>query len=144
MDKERLDEIIEKHKAQPVGHGYIDIIVTRNNYKGFISDLVNNGYKIESISWWEWCPDESKCNYGVGGPKSNSYKGWFSELPIDVNDLNLPDDLIKDQIIFEIINAIETKTITYPDETLTFEHDKCLTPGFWLGVPDDWRNKYCD
>jgi len=25
MNKEYLDKIIEEHKAQPVGHGYIDI-----------------------------------------------------------------------------------------------------------------------
>jgi hypothetical protein len=77
MNKIKLDEIIEKHKAQPVGHGYIDIIVIRDNYKDFISDLVNNGFTIESISWWEWCSEGNKNEFGLGGPKSHYYNGWF-------------------------------------------------------------------
>jgi hypothetical protein len=55
MDKKILDDILQKHKAQPVGHSYIDIIVSRDNYRDFVSDLVTNGFKIESISWWELC-----------------------------------------------------------------------------------------
>ncbi len=39
-----------------MGDGYIDIIVLSDNYKSLIADLLNNGYKIKSISWWEWCP----------------------------------------------------------------------------------------
>ena len=142
MDKIKLDEILVKHKAQPVGHGYIDIIVSRNNYRGFVTDLVSNSYKVENISWWEWCPDGEESEYGLGGPESNFYKGWFSELSIDVDDLKLSTDLNKDELIIEIINRIETKTIDFPNETVTFELNKWLTPALWLDVPDHWRNKY--
>lgn len=89
MDKNRLDELIEKHKAQPVGDGYIDIIVSRENYISFVSELVINGYKIESISWWEWCSEENANEYGLGGPKSYYYNGWFSELSIDIDNIKL-------------------------------------------------------
>lgn len=143
MDKTKLDEIIENHKAQPVGHGYIDIIVSRDNYKDFVTELVNNNFAIENISWWEWCPDGDENKYGLGGPKSKFYKGWFSELSIDLDDIKLFSDLDKDEIVKEIIDKVESKKISFPDETVIFKINKWLTPAFWLNVPDDWRNKYC-
>lgn len=39
-NKYKLDLIIRKHKSQPVGCGYIDIIVSRNNYKSLIEEIV--------------------------------------------------------------------------------------------------------
>lgn len=140
MDKVKLDNIIETHKAQPVGHGYIDIIVSRDNYKDFVADLVRNNYKIKSISWWEYCPKEKESNYGLGGPKSNYYDGWFSELPVDVDDLD--NVALKEKEIEEINNKIETKVIEFPDETVMFKQNNWLTPAIWLDVPDDWRNRY--
>jgi len=108
MNKGQLDEILEKHKAQPVGHGYIDIIVNRDNYKSFITDVIQYGYKIKSISWWEWCSGDKKSDYGQGGPKSRYYDGWFSELSIDIDDIEVSDE----RQIEEIINTIETKSIS--------------------------------
>ncbi len=143
MDKEQLDNIIEKHRAQPVGYGYIDIIVSRDNYKSFISDLITNNYTIESISWWEWCPQDKKNEYGNGGPPSTFYDGWFSELPINLDDIELNGEMKDETIIGQIINIIETKSITFPDKTLTFKKNSWLTPAVWLHVPDEWRNKYC-
>lgn len=140
MDKKKLDSILEKHNAQPVGHGYIDIIVSRDNYRGFVSDLVSNGFKVKSISWWEWCPENKRNEYGMGGPQSDYYNGWFAELG-DIDDLNLSMELANDKVICEIINRIEEKTISFPKETITFELNKWLTPAIWLDVPDDWRNK---
>lgn len=64
------------HKAQPVGHGYIVIIVSREKYCSFIRDLIENGFTIRSISWWEWCPNGKANEYGLDGPESNFYKGW--------------------------------------------------------------------
>ena len=140
MDKKILDDILNKHRAQPVGNGYIDIIVLRDSYREFIFDLFTNGSKIKSISWWEWCPGDEKNIYGLGGPKSKYFKGWFSELPIDIDDLNLSIDKSKEDLVKEIINTIESKTIYYPSETITFKDNKWLTPAFWLDVPEKWRN----
>src|ERR1700744_4306598 len=127
MDKLKLDEILKRHKAQPVGWGYIDIVVARDYYKDFISDLVNNENKIESISWWEWCSNNNESKYGIGGPKSNYVDGWFSELSIDVDDIDLGKTLEKKQLIKEIIDKIEAKTISFSDESVTFKHNSCLT-----------------
>jgi hypothetical protein len=142
MDKTTLDNILEKHKAQPVGHGYIDIIVSRHNFKDFISDLVTAGYKIDGVSWWEWCEDKKENEYGLGGPESVFYKGWFSEIPVNVDDFSFSADTTKENIIKEVLNKIETKTISFSDETVTFKESNWLTPAIWLDVPDDWRNKY--
>lgn len=142
MGKEKLDQILEIHKAQPVGDGYIDIIVNRDNFANFICDLIENGYKIESISWWEWCSDEKTNNYGLGGPKSRYFDGWYSELSIDVDDVELTDKSKEDQIR-EVLRVIETKSISFPGETITFTRHDWLTPAIWLDVPDDWGNEYC-
>ena len=142
MDKTILDNIIEQHKAQPVGHGYIDIIVSRDNYKNFVSDLITNGFRIESISWWEWCVDNNESKYGLGGPESLYFKGWFSEIPVEVDDLNYSLETIKENIIIEILNKIETKSISFSDETVAFRESDWLIPAIWLDVPDNWRNQY--
>ena len=135
MNREKLDRLLETHKAQPVGHGYIDIIVNRENYKSFVNDLVSNGYEIESVSWWEWCPGDKKNDYGLGGPRSRYYDGWFSELSVPVDDI--------DGHIEKVINLIETKSISFPNEIVTFKQDNWLTPAIWLNVPKEWRNEYC-
>lgn len=142
MNKSNLDEIIEKYKAQPVGHGYIDILVSRDNYKDFVVDIVKNGFKIESISWWEWCFADRECKYGLGGPESIFYKGWFSELSISIDNLKLSDYMNKKEKIKEIINLIETKVISFQNEKVTFKTNNWLTPAIWLDVPKEWRNKY--
>ncbi|HWB28275.1 MAG TPA: hypothetical protein VG738_22535 [Chitinophagaceae bacterium] len=120
MDKKVLDDILQKHKAQPVGHGYIDIIVSRDNYKDFVSDLVTNGFKIKSISWWKWCADKKENEYGLGRLEGIFYKGCFSEIPVNVDDFNFSADTKQKEIIQEILNKIETKKISFSDETLTF------------------------
>lgn len=142
MDKEKLDQILELHQAQPVGDGYIDIIVTRDRYALLIKDLVENEFKITSISWWEWCPTGQECAYGIGGPESKFFEGWFAELPIDVDDISSSADVEYDDVIALLTNTIETKTIKYPDEMVTFEEHRWLTPALWLDVPQEWRNKY--
>lgn len=143
MDKSKLDEILEKHKAQPAGHGYIDIIVCRDNYKDFITDIVNNGFKIEGISWWEWCPGKKGNEYGLGGPKSIYYNGWFSEISTDVDDIIVSTDTTDENAISEIVERIEKKTLSFSKETVTFNKSNWLIPAIWLDVPDDWGNEYC-
>jgi hypothetical protein len=142
MDKEKLDNILELHKAQPVGHGYIDIIVSRDNYDVFIADLVKNGFKVKSISWWEWCPNEKESDYGLGGPKSIYYDGWFSELSVDIDDIKLYKEGENEILVREITDRIKTKSISFPSETVTFKQNNWLTPAIWLDVPSNWRNKY--
>ena len=142
MDKLKLDNIIEKHKAQPVGHGYIDIIVSRDNYSDFIEEIVNSGYKVDSVSWWEHCLDNKTPEYGLGGPESIFYDGWFAEIPIKMDDIQLSASCNEKEKMETIINLIKTKKISFGDEKITFQNNQWLTPALWLNVPDEWRNKY--
>jgi hypothetical protein len=142
MDKRTLDDILEKHKAQPVGHGYIDIIVSRDNYKSLVSDLVSHDFKISSVSWWEWCPDKKESEHGLGGPESVYFNGWFSEIPVDVDDFSFSPDNTNADTIKEVVNKIETKAISFSHETVAFNQSSWLTPALWLEVPNDWRNTY--
>lgn len=142
MDQGKLNDILERHKAQPVGNGYIDIIVSRDNYKAFVSELVHNDYVVNGITWWEWCTAGPQSNYGLGGPVSKYYPGWFSELSINADDLTLANNLPVDERIEEIIKRIETKVISFPDETLSFKLSKWLTPALCLDVPGEWRNNF--
>jgi len=139
MNKDVLDSIIEEHKAQPVGSGYIDIIVRRENYQNFIQSLVENGFIIRSISWWEWCEKEEDCDYGLGGPDSDYFNGRFAEIPAEVDDLKL-DDLNFTESIDEVKKLIENKSIEFSVETIQFKDSTWLTPAFWLDVPSDWKN----
>jgi len=40
MIKEHLDIILNKHKAQPMESGYVDIIIRRENYQNLIQDFL--------------------------------------------------------------------------------------------------------
>ncbi len=142
MDKITLDKILEKYKAQPVGHGYIDIIVSRDNYKNFVSELVTSGFKIDSVSWWEWCEGNKETEYGLGGPESIFYQGWFSEIPVNVDDFNFSAKSTEENIVQKILNEIEAKKISFSEEIITFKESDWLTPAFWLDGTDDWRNSY--
>ncbi len=143
MNKETLDQIIKSFKAQPVGNGYIDIIVLRENYKQFITDLIENGFVIKSISWWELCEGNKEGNFGLGGPKSHYFDCWFSELSIDVDDIELDEKMtIENQAKF-IIDRVEAKTIIFQNEIIAFKKISWLTPAIWLDIPNSWRNEYC-
>nr|WP_293304288.1 hypothetical protein [Allomuricauda sp.] len=140
MPKEHLDRILIKHKAQPVGTGYIDIIIKQDKYQLFIQDLIETGFEIKGVSWWEWCEGENECNYGLGGPRSNYYNGWFAEIPTKVDDIEL-QELNIEESINKVIDLIQNKSIQFSHETVQFKKSDWLTPAIWLGVPDDWENK---
>ncbi|MEP1150294.1 MAG: hypothetical protein ABJH08_01085 [Balneola sp.] len=137
MNKENLDRILEEYKAQPVGSGYIDIIVKRENYRTFVQSLIENGFKIRSISWWEWCNQEKECEYGLGGPESDYYNGWFAEIPIDKDDLSF-DGLNNKEMIEKTLDFIDNKSIKFSDEMVKFKNSDWLLPALWLKVPEEW------
>lgn len=141
MNKENLDNILTKYKVQPVGDGYIDLIVKRENYKEFIEEVLLNGFEVKSISWWEWCSPEEKPKFGLGGPNSEFYIGWFAELPIELDEVSLEDGQLNQPD--ELFSFIESKSIVFPEGKITFKNAEWLTPALWLNVPGDWRNKQC-
>ncbi|MDR2510925.1 MAG: hypothetical protein LBC89_00350 [Bacteroidales bacterium] len=76
-----MDNILRNNKAQPVGWGYVDIIVTREFVENFIKEILFAGFNITAVGWWEYCKTiDTKNLIGMGGPKSIFYDGWFSEI----------------------------------------------------------------
>lgn len=138
-NKKILDDLLNKYKAQPVGNGYIDIIVMRDNFKNLIIDLLNNNYEIRSVSWWEFCKKDEESLYGLGGPESIFYNGWFSEIPIDIDDIS--NNIEIDSKLQNIFDIIINKVVQFPDnDVISFKKNDCLIPALWLNVPKDWKN----
>lgn len=139
MDQIELDKLLLKYKAQPVGCGYIDIIVSRENYENFILELYKHNCKVTHISWWEWSMENGLSKYGMGGVRSRFYNGWYSELSISFDEVKIMD---KERDLNFINSCIKNKTIVFPNEIITFKYNQWLTPAIWLDVPRDWKNDY--
>ncbi len=142
MDKNELDLILEKYKAEPVGWGYIDIIVMRDNVKNFVREVITQDIHIDGISWWAYYPRlDIKLGVGMGGPISKFYSGWFSEIGIHATfDERQKFLLTKQEEEKDIMNIVENKIIKMGNKKFSYKEHEFLTPAFWLDVPDDWRN----
>ncbi len=131
-NKESLNTLLVKHRAQPVGSGYIDIIVMRENHRAFVEDILLAGFKISCISWWEYVDElDSSSKLGMGGPRSDYYSGWFSEITVDVDEIVSSKNVQLD--MEQILEIIENKKLQFPDmPMITFKDFHPLTPAFWL------------
>jgi hypothetical protein len=135
-----LDSLLAKYKAQPVGYGYIDVIVMRENYKDFAKELIANGFEISAISWWEYVDSVGKpSSYGMGGPSSWFYSGWFAEVGIDIDDLPTKD--VSKNKLSIIVDVVENKVLGEIDGNLiNYKNSPSLMPAFWIKVNKDWKN----
>jgi len=136
--KEILDDLLDKYKAQPVGSGYIDIIVSRENYQAFAKAILESGFVIEAISWWEYLEDMDQPNtYGMGGPASKFYDGWFAETCTKIDEVPSSTDVLN-----QIIELVEGKELgEYEGHLVSFKNTNSLTPAFWLKVDESWKNR---
>jgi len=129
LNKNALDKVVNKYSECIVGHGYIDIIVLKENLSDFLHELSEMNVNINGVTWWCLCTEDSKrdCPHGMGGPK---YKdGFFSEIVEEFDQL--PG--IKDNSKY--LNLILNKETL---SGLTYTKDECLTPALWLEVPSEW------
>jgi len=151
---ERLEELLRKYKVEPVGDGYIDCIVMKENLVAFIYEVSDLGILITYASWWCYVnPDEeihTGCPHGMGGPRSIYYEGWFSELQ---NDLYGLEDKTIDKVLLsydkQLIYTLNMNTLSGIKKILEkpFKYtpndyivgNKCVNPGLWLLVPDNWK-----
>ncbi len=142
MNKEKLDQILEKYKAQPVGWGYIDIIVMRENAQDFIREVIAQDIRIGGISWWAYYPRmDMNLELGLGGPISLFYPGWFSEIYVSDGFDSIEEKFLsKREEEKNIMRIIENKVVTLGVTKFHYKEQKALTPAFWLDVPKDWRN----
>jgi hypothetical protein len=81
---------------------------------------------------------KKKSEFGLGGPRSWYYDGWFSELVLDVDSFEKTTKNNDD----EIIGIIESTVISFPTKEVDFHQNSWLTPAFWLDVPEEWKNEY--
>jgi hypothetical protein len=101
-------------------------------------DVLALGIQIESISWWEYCETLStRPKYGLGGPASWYFPGWFPEVAVQFDDVPLGVDTATQQQI--VLDLVERKAIGAGQDQLSFSKTEALTPGFWLAVPDYWE-----
>ncbi len=131
--KSQLDRLIQSHEAQPVGSGYIDIIVPRIRYRSLAQDLIQFGARVIAVSWWEYVASVSQPNsYGTGGPRSNFFEGWFAECS-EVDEVSQLKGL--DGQLQAIVELVESKNLgVWRDEEITFADTTSLTPAFWLSI----------
>lgn len=136
--KKRLDDLLVEYKAQPVGNGYVDVIVSRENYLRFAKALIENGFIIESISWWEHLEEmSSQPKHGLRGPESTYYSGWFSELCCDLDEVPVSQNPLS-----VLLEAVDGKVFgMHETELVSFKNTKSLTPAFWIKIDDDWKNR---
>ena len=139
LNKEKLDDIILKYKAQPSGIGYTEIIVKNEFVEDFIMEILTAGFSITNVCWWEYCKTlDTKNKLGYGGPKSIYCDGWFSEIcftddfPYKINITG--NNMEKYKMVMDHIKYIKTNEI--------IRYDEILTPSFCIDVPDEWENIY--
>ncbi|GBF52157.1 hypothetical protein LPTSP4_36960 [Leptospira ryugenii] len=144
LKQEKLEEILRKYKAQPVGNGYIDVIVNRDYYKDFIAESIFNDFEINAISWWEYTKEISDRKFGMGGPKSWFFDGWFAEICTkdSYEEFNIMEYTSRKERIDTILEKIHSKVFKYFDGNISFLKNEELIPAFWFNVPDSWINQY--
>lgn len=98
---------------------------------------MTHNFNIKHISWWEWCAEKKNSVYGLGGPKSIFYNGWFLEVPVEDDHIYFAMGISHDQAIAAVVNTIESKAITLSDKTVTFSTSTWLTPGIGLDVSEE-------
>lgn len=147
---EQLERIFELYKVEPVGDGYIDCIVLKDNMQMFINEISASGILITDVSWWCYVSpnnnESSGCPHGMGGPKSKYYDGWFSELQ------NAFYEVDKDKVE-SLINSYDSNKVSFLNmqtiegiqemlrvpfrytPTEYIRENKCVMPGIWLLIP---------
>jgi len=80
--QKELKEIIEYLKVDIVGSG--ELIVKQGILVELVEELSRLQIRIVDTNFWYFVDDKfgQNCSYGMGGPKSRFYDGWYSELQI--------------------------------------------------------------
>ncbi len=103
---------------------------------------------IDCVTWWCHCSEENKnvfgCPHGLGGPSSIHFDSWFSEIGIDNESFDIPNDIYHKlehgEVSLEEIRAINELSLAYIKQFTEEElFSPCFKPAIWLHVPNEWR-----
>jgi hypothetical protein len=146
-----IESLLEKYQVQPVGDGFIDLILDKNISLALIQEFTKLHVAVERLTWWCHVTSETKnelgCPHGMGGPQDVYSEGWFSEC-VGYSDfvvLEFLNPLDENSMPPEIFTTKCNELVTnYIKNTFPFEgfYSPCLYVGLWLRVPDDWKRKY--
>jgi len=143
--KPRLDQLLVDLEATPVGHGYIDIIVLRDRWDVFVDSVTGIGIAISHMTLWCHASEANQarygCPHGLGGPMTKH--GWITEMAGDwvfnaealVPVAEDVDGDGRDRV--DRWNAAARDSLR---SDLFCNQSPCYLPGFWLKVPEGWRN----
>ncbi|MGB7605358.1 MAG: hypothetical protein WBL93_07750 [Lutisporaceae bacterium] len=143
----KIELLLQKYRVQPVGTGYIDLILTNDIFENFVHELTAINVIISNVSWWCHCTKISEkelgCPHGMGGPISKYCGGWFSETQIPMFEVGFKQNLneLDMDFISDEVKQINSDFIKYikNDFVKSIHYSKCLMPGLWLYVPDEWN-----
>lgn len=148
IKQSEIERLLEKYKTEPVGSGYIDIITPSEYIEYLIEGFTKMNIAVECVTWWCHCSDSNKkqycCPHGMGGPKSKYYDGWYSEMGFEFETFDIPTEEFQElNYDNELPNKIKTINDTIKsyvtDLSKARGYSECLTPAFWLHVPDEWK-----
>lgn len=141
-----ISRLFIQYKVQPVGTGYIDCIITMPYISQCIDELTTKGIAIHAVTWWCHCTStttiENDCPSGMGGPKSIYWDGWFSEMMMDLEQIETTElDQLPVEQQFSYIKKLNQKIKTYILDGLKQSNNNVfyLVPALWLYVPDHWN-----
>jgi len=140
-----IEALLARYRVQPVGTGYIDLILPCTPAVALIQDLAALPVAIERITWWCHWTNESKqllgCPHGYGGPKGRYTDGWFTECYHYPDFLPILLDAMWTAPPEQIAHACSRQAQMYLTTHLTTEpfYTACLHAGLWLAVPDQWN-----
>ena len=146
-----IERLLEKYRVQPVGSGYIDLILDKERSLNLIAELTGLPAAVENLTWWCNVTLENKlkfgCPHGYGGPVKKYGEGRFSECvqypDFEISELPDPIDesALSPKVFAEKCNLLATNYIKniLPKESF---YSPCLYVGIWIYVPSDWKRKY--
>ena len=143
-----LDAFLIASDVHPVGWGYIDIITPLERCEDLVSRVTALGIPISMITLWCHCTDENRnrygCPHGMGGPRCED--GFFSEMCERDSFEPMISESCSDGVedLVALLRACNAQAIEYVRAGMRRREDysPCLVPGFWLAVPEDWRNPW--
>lgn len=150
--QDAIERLLKEFCVQPVGDGYIDLILPLRETLELITELSRLPVVVETLTWWCNCTQESTsrlgCPHGMGGPLIRFGDGWFSEcvgypdFQVMQEGIDLQNRSIKPH---DLASECSRVLYDYMQNRLPLEsfYRECLCSGLWLHVPRDWkRRKY--